>query len=119
LISTLPSATFQRAIGRFLSASRLAAVLALGCAGPILVPTGTDAVRASVAWPGTTVAELTEGRRLYLQRCSGCHALYRPEARAPSLWPKIVHAMTVRSRLTEATARDITRYLVVASGAPR
>jgi hypothetical protein len=91
----------------------------LGCAGPILVPTDADAVRASVDWPGTTLLELTEGRRLYLQRCSGCHALYRPESRPPGAWPKIVRDMAVRSKLTEASARDVTRYLVVASGAAR
>jgi hypothetical protein len=90
----------------------------MGCA-PILVPTEADAVRASVEWPGTTVAALTAGRRLYVQRCSGCHALYRPESRPPTAWPKIVRDMAVRSKLTEAMAQDITRYLVVAAGAPR
>jgi hypothetical protein len=116
----LPSATRPRG-----SACRpwllgLAALaLALGCAGPILVPTDADAVRASVDWPGTTVAELSEGRRLYLQRCTSCHSLYRPESRPPGAWPKIVREMTSRSKLTEAAAHEITRYLVVASGAAR
>ena len=78
-------------------------------------------------WQGFTAPALyerheafgPEGRRLYLQRCASCHALYRPESQQPGAWPKIVRDMTARSKLTDATARDITRYLVVAAGAPR
>jgi mono/diheme cytochrome c family protein len=115
LFSTLPPAVRWSVRALFVALS----LLPLGCAGPILMPTDADAARASVDWPGTTVLALTEGRHLYLQRCSGCHALYRPESRPPGTWPKIVRDMTVRSKLSEAMARDITRYLVTASGAAR
>lgn len=92
---------------------------ALGCAGQLPPPTEADALRASARYPGTTVADLTEGRRLYVERCSGCHALVRPQAKGPDEWPKLVAEMTERAKLPEATAQQIVRYLVVASGAPR
>jgi cytochrome c1 len=96
-----------------------AALLGAGCAGQLPPPTAADALRASAQWPGTSVDELARGRKLYIEHCSGCHALYRPTDRPAEVWPKVVREMTVRSKLTDDKASEITRYLVVASGAPR
>ncbi|HXU83510.1 MAG TPA: cytochrome c [Polyangia bacterium] len=97
----------------------LAVVAALGCAGQLPPPSEADALRASSRYPGTTVADLTRGRKLYVEHCSGCHALVRPQTKGPDEWPKLVAEMTERAKLPEATAQEIVRYLVVASGAPR
>jgi mono/diheme cytochrome c family protein len=97
----------------------LLAALGAGCVGQLPPPTSADALRASAQWPGTTVEELASGRRLYVQRCSGCHALHRPSEKPPEAWPRYVREMTERSKLDEARAQAITRYLVVAAGAPR
>ena len=97
----------------------IALLLAAGCAGRIPPPTEADALRASVQWPGTTVQALAHGRQLYIEHCSGCHALYRPEQKPPEAWPKIVKEMTGRARLTEAKVEEISRYLMVAAAAPR
>jgi mono/diheme cytochrome c family protein len=94
--------------------------LALGaaCAGQIPPPTEADALRASAQFPGTTVAALIRGRSLYIEHCSGCHSLFSPRSQPPAVWPKIVHEMAVRSKLDDATAAELARYLVVASTAP-
>jgi mono/diheme cytochrome c family protein len=94
-------------------------LLFAGCAGQIPPPTEADALRASARFPGTTVADLAHGRTLYIQHCSGCHALFRPQDKPPEVWPKILKEMTPRSRLTEAKIAEISRYLIVASTAPR
>jgi mono/diheme cytochrome c family protein len=96
-----------------------AALLAVGCAGQLPPPTAADALRAEGQFPGTTVEDLARGRQLYVEHCSGCHALVRPQEKPPEAWPKLVNEMTKRSRLSPDKARDVTRYLVIASAAPR
>jgi mono/diheme cytochrome c family protein len=90
-------------------------VFALGCAGQIPPPTEADALRASARYPGTTLADLTHGRELYIEHCSHCHSLHRPTEQPPSAWPKIVREMTKRAKLDEASAGELIRYLVVVS----
>jgi len=97
----------------------LLSLLAVGCAGQLPPPTEADVLRASTRYPGVTVADLTRGRKLYVQHCSGCHALVRPQTKAPDEWPKLVAEMTERAKLDQPTVQEIVRYLVVASGAPR
>jgi mono/diheme cytochrome c family protein len=89
------------------------------CAGQLPPPTEADALRARAQFPGTTVEELTRGRKLYVAHCSGCHALVPPHDKAPDQWPKLLEEMKARAKLKEDTAAEILRYLVVASGAPR
>jgi len=91
------------------------AVIELGCTSGIPKPTQLDVARASRRWPGTTGAELSRGRALYLGRCAGCHNLYRPEARAPEQWPKIVRDMAGPAGLGPKEIEAIERYLVIAS----
>jgi mono/diheme cytochrome c family protein len=93
--------------------------LLAGCAGQLPPPTEADAIRGSARYPGTTVSDLARGRQLYIEHCSGCHALVRPAAKKPDDWPKLVSEMTVRAKLSDSTAQEILRYLVVAAGAPR
>jgi hypothetical protein len=97
----------------------LLSLLAGACAGQLPPPSEADALRASARYPGTTVADLARGRTLYVEHCSGCHALVRPAIKQPDDWPKLVAEMTDRAKLDERTAQEILRYLVVASGAPR
>ena len=94
-------------------------LLAVGCAGRLPPPTEADALRASERFPGTTVAHLAQGQKLYVERCSSCHALPQPRQKAPDAWPRLVDEMKERSRMSDATAAEISRYLVVASAAPR
>jgi mono/diheme cytochrome c family protein len=101
---------------------KLAAVsllLLAGCAGQLPPPTDADALRASARYPGTTVADLARGRQMYVEHCSGCHALVRPDRKGPDEWPKLVAEMTDRAKLSDDIAQEILRYLVTASGAPR
>jgi hypothetical protein len=91
-----------------------------GCAGQLRAPTLADAVHASNRWPGTTVADLQLGQRKYVEHCSSCHTLYRPDAYPAHRWQGFVDEMVVRAKLAPADVRDIVRYLVVSaeSGAP-
>lgn len=96
----------------------IAALVASGCAGQIPEPVEADAARLAPRWPGVTVDGLAEGRRLYIARCSGCHALYRPGAFPAEAWPPMVSEMAGRARLSPAEADSVIRYLVAASSRP-
>jgi hypothetical protein len=93
------------------------AVALAGCAGQLPLPVAADAARASVRWPGTTVANLQRGRELYVNRCSGCHALYRPQTFPADKWRGIVVEMTDRSKLAPDDAETVIRYLTAAADA--
>jgi hypothetical protein len=104
---------------------RVAAAVSLlgmsgGCAGQLRAPTLADAVHASNRWPGTTVADLQVGQRKYVEHCSSCHTLYRPDAYPAHRWQGFVDEMVVRAKLAPTDVRDIVRYLVVSAeaGAP-
>lgn len=102
------------------STSRVAAVagsllLAAACVGQLPDPTDAHVAAASAQWPGTTRAQLVEGRRLYVNRCSGCHSLVLPSALAAGSWPSAVDEMAERSQLSPEEAATVTRYLVAAS----
>jgi mono/diheme cytochrome c family protein len=84
---------------------------AAGCAGQIPPPMDADALRAQERWPGTTVAELTQGRSLYIDHCSGCHSLYRPASQPAREWAAIVTEMADRAKLDTDRSHAVIRYL--------
>jgi hypothetical protein len=86
-----------------------------GCAAQLRTPTMADAVHASDRWPGTTVADLQVGQRKYVEHCSSCHSLYRPDAYPAHRWQGFVDEMVVRAKLGPDDVRDIVRYLVVSA----
>jgi cytochrome c5 len=96
----------------------LACLAACGSAD-VPEPTAADASRGSAHFPGLTLNELHEGRRLYVSRCGSCHVQKRPIDLQPPLWQDEVDAMRgingVKFRHPEA--RAIVRYLAIAATA--
>jgi len=88
-----------------------------GCAGQLHVPVEADAARASQRWPGTTLGDLQRGRGLYVNNCSSCHTLYRPEVFPSSKWRELVGEMTERAKLTPDEVETIVRYLMASADA--
>lgn len=90
----------------------LVSSLWLACASTLPRPTDDQAVVAARRWPGTTRADLERGREVYVDRCSGCHALFQPQRFPASKWQRMVGEMSKRAKL-EGRDRDvILRYLV-------
>jgi mono/diheme cytochrome c family protein len=89
-----------------------------GCAAQLPLLGEADAARASQRWPGTTVADLQRGRELYVNHCSSCHTLYRPQDLPADKWRTLVGEMQVRAKLAPEQAETISRYLVAAAEAP-
>ncbi len=91
-----------------------AAVLA-ACTASLVHPGAADAQLAATRWPGTTVAQLEQGRAAYVANCSRCHALHVPEEYPASDWPALVDAMADRAKLGAADREAIVRFLVTTS----
>jgi hypothetical protein len=88
-------------------------VLAAGCGGT-WIPEATDAdsARVSAQWPGTTTAQLNQGRSLLLSRCGSCHQPPSPAEKVAASWPGEVQEMAVRAKLSVDDAALVERYLV-------
>ncbi|MCC7107992.1 MAG: cytochrome c [Deltaproteobacteria bacterium] len=93
----------------------VAALLALvGCA-TLAQPGPVDAAFAAERWPGTTLDDLAQGRSLYVKRCAGCHALYRPERYPPERWAPHIDEMAERAALKAGERETLLRFLLTMS----
>ena len=93
--------------------------LAFGCAPALPEPDAADAARARKTWPDTGLAELQQGRELYVKRCASCHTLKLPSELPPERWRgEVGHMRELGVELAEADAELITRYLEIISRRP-
>src|SRR3954451_24159821 len=92
-------------------------LLALAGAEGMPHATNADAARVALRFPQSSQASLEDGRRLYVQRCGGCHALREPASLPPEAWPERVDEMQKDKgvRLSSDDAHAITAYLVALS----
>lgn len=95
----------------------LLSALSACAASPIPKPTVADVQRGSRSFPGVTLAELSHGRSLYVERCGGCHTLKPPLELSPERWQAEVSEMRAKNgvKLNDADAQAIVRYLAVAA----
>ena len=83
------------------------ALLLVACHPRAPVATEADAARA-----GVTVAELNQGRTLFVRHCSTCHLPPRPREFPPEAWPGHVAEMRERAGVSHDEQALIERYLV-------
>jgi hypothetical protein len=95
------------------------ALLLAACAGGARFPEPTAKHLEYAERSGfpSTLPSLKNGRRLYYNRCSGCHELHAPAAYTAAQWPTLVQDMAENAEINENQIRDITRYLVAVSAA--
>ncbi|MCA9514077.1 MAG: hypothetical protein KC635_03975 [Myxococcales bacterium] len=101
--------------GSFWASICSAAALVAACATAVPRPTEGDQARAAARWPDLGPTDLDDGRALYVNRCSGCHALVPPKSRPPMAWPHEVALMSERAGLDDRERELVTRYVVTMS----
>jgi cytochrome c5 len=69
--------------------------------------TATDAQRANVE-----IAELEQGRKLLIGKCTNCHRVPMPSEHPAAEWPKRLDEMAARSNLDGTQQKLIEKYLV-------
>ena len=57
------------------------------------------------------MAQLDEGRRLYVMSCTGCHALYPTAAFDEQEWQAVMHKMAPRAKLSPKASGLVLSYL--------
>jgi mono/diheme cytochrome c family protein len=77
-------------------------------------PNNADVARAEARFGHADLAQLQEGRRLYLARCGTCHALREPLSLEPDAWVAQVHDMRVNkgAHISPTEETRIDEYLV-------
>jgi len=58
-----------------------------------------------------TLAELQQGRELYINFCGVCHALYSPESYSVIEWKSSITRMAPKTSLNAAQLTVVTKYV--------
>ena len=63
------------------------------------------------ATANATLAELQEGRTLYINNCGKCHSLYSPDDFSVSTWKAIIPVMAPNTTLDGSQVILVTKYV--------
>jgi len=96
---------------RTLRLAALGLALGAGCA-TVPRPTAETVARAQGRWPESTLESLERGRVVYVQRCSGCHALPLPDAHSEPEWHKVMDDMADEAKLTTEERALVERFVL-------
>lgn len=90
----------------------LGTLLLEGCAAYVPEPTAEIAEASA-----TTLEDLREGRRIYINKCSGCHALFSVNAYRPAGWTREVDEMVrlKKAKLIPVDRERLLAYLTATS----
>ncbi len=76
-----------------------------GCSSALYKPTPENVTSDA------SLQELQEGRKLYLNKCGGCHTLILPEKHNAKQWKYWVDTMQVKAKINPAEKELILKYL--------
>lgn len=81
-------------------------IILSGCASALYVP---DKVHLP---QGMSLAELTEGRALYVGHCGSCHTLHLPGEFSVEIWKQNLDEMQKKSKISNREKMVILNYLL-------
>jgi mono/diheme cytochrome c family protein len=71
----------------------------------LYVPTSSDATS------NATLAELQQGRALYIDNCGSCHGLYSPDDFSASRWGNIMSDMAPQTSMSASETALVKKYV--------
>ncbi|AEA42140.1 cytochrome c class I [Fluviicola taffensis] len=90
------------------------------------MPSQSDVDRVASKFPGYTLEELNDGKKLFEANCALCHRLKKPTSEPESEWKTIVPRMVVKvnkklgSTVVDASGEEkILRYLITMGSVPK
>jgi cytochrome c5 len=112
---------FSRFSAKLLGGSVLAVAL-VACfpkAGPVPGPVTPEAAKAAAnKYPGTTEAQLTQGRELFTQNCNKCHGYPDVNAKEEGEWPHILDEMAGKAKLDGGQKNAVLHFVLASRTAP-
>lgn len=91
------------------------ASLVVACAsGSKMQPGERDLAMATQKVPGITINELKEGYKLYVENCSGCHQLHKPDEFTGPEWRAILPEMFSRVNGLADSKKNLIKDYVIA-----
>lgn len=93
----------------------------VACKAVVLsTPSQTDIDRVKSSFPGYTLVELQEGKKLYEVKCQGCHNLKKPRSASEEKWRGIVPSMVEKAlsrniKINTEEQSKILKYLITMS----
>jgi cytochrome c5 len=58
-----------------------------------------------------TLAELQQGRTLYVNNCNSCHTLFSPDSYTPNQWKSILSSMAPKTSMSASEVLLVTKYV--------
>ncbi len=89
------------------------------------MPSQADVERVKDKFPGYTLTDLNEGKKLFEANCALCHGLKKPASRTEEEWKTIVPRMVKKVNAKNGNTLDasgeekILRYVVTMGSAPK
>jgi mono/diheme cytochrome c family protein len=88
-------------------------ILLVGCASykPV-APAQNDADRATVKIPGTTLADLNQGKAIFEEKCHKCHSLKKPFTKSEEEIKSALPKMAKRAKIDSKQEDLVLKYLL-------
>lgn len=81
------------------------AVVTFACSSALYVPAANQETASA------SLSELQAGRKLYVQKCGGCHALFLPEKYTKAEWNHWMIEMETKAKIDTLEKEKILKYL--------
>ncbi|MNV05344.1 hypothetical protein D3C71_956770 [compost metagenome] len=89
------------------------------------MPSQADVERVQAKFPGYSLTDLNDGKKLFEANCAMCHGLKKPASRTEEQWKTIVPRMVKKANgkngntLDAAGEEKILRYVITMGSAPK
>lgn len=94
----------------------LVSVIIAACSAKSFAPTSGQLVVMQNKVPGITLENAEAGYKLFSDKCSGCHQLYRPNKYSITQWNRILPKMFPKAKVSSEEQQKLVRdYLYALS----
>lgn len=94
-------------------------VILCSCSVKLITPTQSDVDRVSATYPGYTLADLNQGKAIFMNNCDECHKLKKPSSQSEAEWLEVVPEMVLKANkkagktIIDARAQEqLLKYLL-------
>jgi cytochrome c5 len=77
-----------------------------------LAPSQTDAERATQKFPGTTLADLNQGKTIFEESCKKCHSLKKPFTKSEEEIRNVLPKMAKKAKIDSQQEDLVLKYLL-------